>query len=109
MLRALRDEGVLPFAYVVADCLYGSSPEFLQAVDEAVGTIYFVSIPADTRCWLQGPVMQTKPYTYGGERRTKRVVAATAREPIAVETLAKSLHGLLLVPTASLEGNQRTH
>src|SRR3712207_5975871 len=77
MLRALRDEGVLPFKYVVADCLYGHSPEFLEAVEEVMSTIYFVSIPADTRCWLQGPVMKTKPYTYQGERRTKRVVAAT--------------------------------
>jgi SRSO17 transposase len=92
MLRELRDEGVLPFKYVVADCLYGNSPEFLEAVEEVMSTIYFVSIPANTRCWLQGPVMKTKPYTYQGERRTKRVVAATAKEPIAVETLAKSLH-----------------
>ena len=92
MLRELRDEGVLPFKYVVADCLYGNSPEFLAAVEEAVGTIYFVSIPADARCWLQGPVMATKQYTYQGEKRTKRVVAATAKEPIAVETVAKSVH-----------------
>ena len=34
MLRELRDEGVLPFKYVVADCLYGNSPEFLEAVEE---------------------------------------------------------------------------
>src|SRR6266511_203563 len=75
MLRELRDEGVLPFKYVVADCLYGHSPEFLEAVEEEASTIYFVSIPADTRCWLQGPVMQTKQYTYKGVRRTKRGVS----------------------------------
>jgi SRSO17 transposase len=92
MLRGLRDEGVLPFKYVVADCLYGHSPEFLEVVEEESRTIYFVSIPANTRCWLQGPVIATKQYTYKGERRTKRVLAATAKEPIAVETLAKSLH-----------------
>jgi DDE superfamily endonuclease len=92
MLRELRDEGVLPFKYVVADGLYGHSPEFLEAVEEESHTIYVVSIPAHTRCWLQGPVMQTKPYTSRGERRTKRVVAAREKEPIAVETLAKSLH-----------------
>jgi SRSO17 transposase len=92
MLRALRDEGVLPFKYVVADCLYSNSPEFIAAVEEAAGTIYFVSIPADTRCWLQGPVMATKQYTYNGERRTKRMVAATGKKPIVVEALAKSLH-----------------
>lgn len=92
MLRALRDEGMLPFKYVVADCLYGHSPEFLAAVEEAGGTIYFVSIPADTRCWLKSPVMATKQYTYKGEKRTKRVVAATAKEPMAVEAVAKRLH-----------------
>ena len=91
MLRALRDAGVLPCKYVVADGLYGNRPEFLDAVEEAVGAIYCVSIPAATRCWLQGPVMATKPYTYTGERRTKRVVAATAQGPIAVDTVAKSL------------------
>ena len=92
MLQELRAEGVLPFKYVVAECLYGNRPEFLQAVDEAVGTSSVVSIPAETRCWLQGPVMQTKPCTYGGERRTKRAVAAHAKAPIAVATWAKSLH-----------------
>jgi SRSO17 transposase len=92
MLRELRDEGVLPFKYVVADCLYGHSPEFLEAVEEEASTVYFVSIPADTRCWVQGPVMQTKQYTYKGERRTKQVVSTLAKEPMAVETLAKSLH-----------------
>ena len=92
MLRALRDEGMLPFKYVVADCLYGNSPAFLAAVEEAGGTIYFVSIPADTRCWLHSPVMATKQYTYKGEKRTKRLVAATAKEPMAVEAVAKSLH-----------------
>jgi SRSO17 transposase len=92
MVRELRNEGVLPFKYVVADCLYGNSPEFLEAIEEAVGTIYFVSIPADTRCWLSGPVMATKQYRYKGAGRAKRVVAATAREPMAVETVAKRLH-----------------
>jgi SRSO17 transposase len=92
MLRELRDEGVLPFKYVVADCLYGNSPAFLDVVEEESRTIYFVSIPAATRCWSQSPVMESKQYTYKGARRTKRVVAATAKEPIAVETLAKSLH-----------------
>jgi SRSO17 transposase len=92
MGQELRAEGVLPFTYVVADCLYGHSPAFLDAVAAEVRTIYCVAIPADTCCWLPGPLMETKPYTYKGQRRTKRVVAATAKEPLAVATLAKSLH-----------------
>jgi SRSO17 transposase len=92
MLRELRDEGVLPFTYVGADGLYGHRPECLDAVEEEASTSYFVSIPAATRCWVQGPVMQTKQYTYRGERRTKQVVSTLAKESMAGETLAKSLH-----------------
>src|SRR5919109_1638983 len=53
MLEAMAHEGLLPFKYVVADCLYGNSPDFLDAVDACVGVTTFVAIPADTRCWLQ--------------------------------------------------------
>jgi SRSO17 transposase len=106
MLWELRDEGVLPFKYVVADCLYGHSPEFLEAVEEEASTIYFVSIPADTRCWVQGPVMQSKQYTYKGERRTKQVVSTLAKEPIAVETLAKSLHNCFWYRRKVAEGTK---
>jgi SRSO17 transposase len=106
MLRELRDEGGLPFKYVVADGLYGHSPEFLEAVEEEASTIYFVSIPAATRCWVQGPVMQTKQYTYKGERRTKQVVSTLAKEPMAVETLAKSLHNCFWYRRKVAEGTK---
>src|SRR2546426_1352422 len=92
MLRDMRTGGILPFKYVVADCLYGNSPAFLDAVEEDGSTIYFVSIPSDTRCWLQGPVMETKPYTYKGEVRAKRVVAPQEKAPVTVEAVAHSLH-----------------
>jgi hypothetical protein len=39
MLRELRGEGMLPFKDVVADCLYGQSPESLEAVEEEAHTI----------------------------------------------------------------------
>ncbi len=55
MLQAMAHEGLLPFKYVVADCLYGNSPAFLDAVDACVGVTTFVAIPVDTRCWLQAP------------------------------------------------------
>jgi SRSO17 transposase len=37
MLQAIVRGGLLPFKYVVADCLYGNSPDFLDAVDACVG------------------------------------------------------------------------
>ena len=42
MLQAIVRGGLLPFKYVVADCLYGNSPAFLDAVDACVGVTTFV-------------------------------------------------------------------
>src|ERR1044072_5403015 len=49
MLNALRQEGLLPFKYVVADCLYGNSPDFLDAGDACVGVATVVGIPGGAR------------------------------------------------------------
>ena len=45
MLTALSQEDVLPFKYVLADSLYGVSPEFIAAVEALPGKTYFVSVP----------------------------------------------------------------
>ena len=91
MLRAIAQEGLLPFKYVVADCLYGNSPDFLDAVDACVGVTTFVAIPSETRCWLQRPQTEDKSYTYKGEVRAKRVVVAVDHAPCTVATLAVNL------------------
>src|SRR5215472_967283 len=91
MLHALTQEGLLPFKYVVADCLYGNSPDFLDAVDACVGVTTLVAIPADTRCWLQRPQTEDKPYIYKGDVRAKRVVVAPHHAPRSVAAVAASL------------------
>ena len=53
MLQAIAHEGLLPFKYVVADSLYGNSPDFLHAVDSCVGITTFIAIPSETRCPLR--------------------------------------------------------
>jgi SRSO17 transposase len=63
MLRAMAQEGLLPFKYVVADCLYGHSPDFLDAVDACVGVTTCVAIPSETRCGLQRPQTEDQSYT----------------------------------------------
>ena len=70
----MAHEGLLPFKYLVADCLYGNSPDFLDAVEACVGVTAFVAIPSETRCWLQRPQTEDKTYLYKREERTKRVV-----------------------------------
>jgi len=91
MVKGLRNEGYLPFRYLVADCLYGNSPDFLDAIDACVGVTALVSVPADTRCWLQRPPTREKTYTYKGAVHAKRMVASATQAPLTVTALAGSL------------------
>ena len=91
MLEAMAHEGLLPCKYIVADCLYGNSPTFLDAIDACVGSTAFVAIPSETRCWLQRPRTADKRYRYKGEVRAKRVVVAPDSAPRMVATVAASL------------------
>jgi len=90
MLQAIAHEGLLPFKYLVADCLYGNSPDFWDAVDACVGVTALLAIPSETRCWLQRPPMSDKPYRYKGAPRSKRVVASES-PPHTVTTVAARL------------------
>jgi SRSO17 transposase len=90
MLQAIAQEGLLPFKYLVADCLYGNSPDFLDAIEACVGVTAFVAIPSETRCWLQRPQTEDKSYMYKGEPRSKRVVASD-NVPCTVAAVAGSL------------------
>jgi SRSO17 transposase len=91
LLQSIVREGLLPFKYVVADCLYGNSPDFLDAVEACVGVTMFVAIPADTPCWLQRPQMRERTYRYKGEVRAKRVVVVPATDACPVAALATRL------------------
>jgi len=91
MVQTIAQEGLLPFKYLVADCLYGNSPAFWDAMEACVGVTAFVAIPAETRCWLQRPRTQAKTYTYQGAVHAKRVVVAPANAPRSVAALAASL------------------
>ena len=91
MLEAIAEEGLLPFKYIVAACLYGNSPTFLDAVDACVGRTALVAIPSETRCWLQRPQIEDKRYRYKGEARAKRVVVDPDSAPRTVATVAAGL------------------
>ena len=89
MFEEIVREDVIPFGYVVADTVYGGSPEFIEAVEKVPGVIYLVSLPLDTLCWVQEPTTLEKTYRYGGEEKKKRVLAETQQKPITFEKLAK--------------------
>src|SRR3989339_55504 len=89
MLEKIVSDGVIPFRYVVADSIYGNSPEFLEAVETVPGVTYFVALPRDTLCWLQDPATMEKTYRYGGEKRTKRILAETEKKPITFDRIVR--------------------
>jgi SRSO17 transposase len=90
MVRALHEAGVLSCKYIVANCLYGNSPDFWAACEACVGTVALVATPADTRCWLQPLATTTHTYTYKREQRTKRVVVADM-PPSTVTEVARAI------------------
>jgi hypothetical protein len=93
MVRDIYQAGVRPFKYIVADRLYGNSPDFWEACDASVGTVAFVATPADTRCWLQPLATQRHTYRYRGEERTKRVVATRHTPPRSMQNITAHVQG----------------
>jgi SRSO17 transposase len=91
LLQAIVREGLLPCKYIVADCLYGNSPDFLEAIDACVGITALVAISSATRCWRQRPQTEAKTYRDQQEERTKRVVVATAPAAATGAAVAASL------------------
>jgi SRSO17 transposase len=92
MLNELVKENLLPFKYVLADSVYGVSPDFIGAVEALPDKTYLVSVPKDTRCWLKRPMAITKTYQWGGKTRTKTLLADPDSAPLAAEELAKNIN-----------------
>jgi SRSO17 transposase len=91
MVRTIYAARILPFRYLVADCLYGNSPDFWAACEACVGTVTLLAIPEDTRCWLQPLATQHHTYRYRGEERTKRVVATPHTPPRSVKDMTREI------------------
>ena len=92
MLNHLVKEDVIPFKYVTADSLYGNSSDFIETVESHPQLTYFVETPCNTMCWINRPVTREKKYKYKGKIRSKTILEKTAKKPIDVSTLAKSIN-----------------
>jgi len=92
MFRDVVERNALPFKYVLADTLYGNSPEFIDAIDSCVGKIYMVSVPYNIPFWLRPPVVRQETYQYNGEIRSKSVLAENTKAPLSALDFAKNLN-----------------
>ena len=77
MLTEIHNQGTIPYKYIVADSIYGHSPDFIETAEKLDGKIYFVSIASDTKCWLKTPATTPKEYTYKDETHAKIVLRDT--------------------------------
>jgi SRSO17 transposase len=92
MFQELEHQESIPFKYVVADTIYGNSPDFIETVENCVGIIYFVSVPNDALCWLKQPITRKKTYHYKGQKRTKTVIEKTETKPLTLTTIAHNIN-----------------
>jgi SRSO17 transposase len=92
MLERIEKCETLPFRYIVADSVYGTSPHFIGAVEQRIGLTYFVQVPSDTLCFLQHPSVREKSYKYKGRARIKKYVPPEEKKPITVARFAKNLN-----------------
>lgn len=92
MFEAIIQEGTLPFKYVVADHVYGDSPEFMNAVQSKMGIVYFVEVALSNLCWPgEGPGIETKTYRFRGEARSKKVVSEEEKKPMRLDALSQKI------------------
>lgn len=106
MLTDIGSERTIPFKYVLADSIYGSNPQFIEAAESLVSVNYLVSIHADTLCWLKQPITIEKKYKYRGKIRTKKVLAADEKNPISVSRLAHNIHNYFWYRRTVSEGTK---
>ena len=76
MLQAIAQARRRPFKSVVADCLDGTSPDFLEALAAGGGLSALVAIAAEPGGWRQRPQTAEQTDKETQEARVKRVVMA---------------------------------
>lgn len=92
MLASLRAENVLPFKYILADSVYGMSPDFISAAEALPDATYLVQISKSTQVWLKQPMTVTREYRWGGKKRSKTEVIDSKSGPIRVYKLAANIN-----------------
>lgn len=60
MLKKVEEKSCLPSKNVVADTVYGNSPDFVETIESFSGKIYLLAIPSDTLFWLHEPITKEK-------------------------------------------------
>jgi SRSO17 transposase len=92
ILKGICEEKILPFKYILADSIYGTSPEFIQAAEALPDKTYLVSVPKDANCRPKRPMTITRTYQWGGKTRSKTVLLDPNGKPLSVEALGNNIN-----------------
>jgi len=106
MLRSLRDENLLPFRYILADSVYGMSPEFIEAAEALEDTAYLVQVTKTTKVWPKRPMTIRRTYQWGGKTRSKEVALNADSKPISVGELALAINNFFWYRLKLLESTK---
>jgi SRSO17 transposase len=90
MVKEIVGQNIIPVKYVVADSIYGNSPEFVEQVEKHTDKIYFLAVSSETKCWLRMPATIEKQYKYRGKTRQKKVLKPGEKKPVSLKDLARS-------------------
>lgn len=106
MTKNIIEQNLIPIKYIVADSIYGNSPEFVEQVKKHTGKTYFLSMPSDTKCWLRSPATDEKEYKYKGEVRRKTVLRSGEKKPVSIMELARSINSFFWYRRKVSEGTK---
>jgi SRSO17 transposase len=106
LLEEVVKDGQVPFRFVVADRIYGSSPDFIDAINEHIGVTYFVSMSRDTLCWLKRPLVVKKEYRFKGQVHSKLLLKESGKDPLSFETIARNLNSFFWYRRKVSEGTK---
>ena len=101
MIRRALAVGKVRFDWITADELYGSSGEFLDAM-EAMKQRYAVEVKRNTAVWRVDPA--TLPGAYPGPKRRRKLGGYRYPQVQSVQTVAASLPGEAWHPLVLREG-----
>ncbi len=105
MYRELREESIIPFKYVVADSVYGASPDFVGAIEERVGTTYFVRCDR-TPCVSSKsrPLKQRHPWQ--ARYKSETGVPEGEKKPMDFATVARGINSFFWYRRKVSEGTK---
>ena len=106
MVNDIVERNQISMKYVVADSIYGNSPEFIRQVERYIGRIYFLAVPGDTKCWPKMPATAEKEYRHRGEIRKKTVSKQGEGRAVSPMDLAKGINSYFRYRRKVSEGSK---